>query len=127
MTSEGFNRGPFRAVRFDIRDFISIPVQAWLAFGKARKTTEAYRALLEIPMDLASAGFDVSVRHDDLGWHIDLSKELGDNIVLEMNGAARSYAAALFQIAQMADVAISDLERTARRTWEREQDSEAAA
>lgn len=112
--TESFSRKPFRDAERDFRDLVSVLVRAWKAFSRPRRTTAAYRALLEAPMDLAACGYDVSVRQDERGWHIDVRKELTQGSVLHLTGDARSYASALFQLADSAELAITDLERRAR-------------
>jgi cytochrome P450 len=119
--TESFSRAPFRSARKDLRDVVSTPVHTWIAANSARKTIEAFRVLTEIPMDLAAAGFEVAVKQDEQGWHIDVAKDLGDGSVLQLNGAAQSYAGALFQIANEADRTIDDLQRMARKAWEASQ------
>lgn len=122
-----FDRRPFFQVRRDIRDIVSIPVMAWMAFTPARRTAAAYRPLTDIPLELAACGFKITTVSDGGRWHISASKEVVPGSLLELTADARSYAAALFQIAHDADRTISDLETKARRRWTDAQKEEAAA
>jgi hypothetical protein len=124
--SASFNRRPFTEARRDIRDLVSIPVLSWVAFSRPHKTTEAYRALLDIPMDLASAGFAVTVTQGDQGWAIEIEKAITEDVTLHLHGSARSDASALFQIAQDYDTAIDDLQRKARKAWDAAREAPAA-
>jgi hypothetical protein len=119
MTNE-FSRKPFQNARRDLRDLITVPVQAWMMIPPARRNVRAYRTLTDIPLDLAAAGFNVTVVQDDRGWTVAIKKDLMEMATLHLTGGARSYAAALFQLADQAALAIADLEAAARATWESE-------
>lgn len=122
-----FDRRPFLQARRDFRDVVSIPVMAWMAFSPARKTTRAYRSLLDIPLELSACGCTVTTLTDGEAWHINVTKEIAPGSVLEITTEARSYAACLFQLATTVDQAITDLERDARAAWDAEQRKEVAA
>lgn len=112
-----FDRRPFFQARRDFRDIVSIPVMAWVGFTPARKTVPAYRDLIDAPMELAAAGYRVTTTTNGEGWRIVIEKEIAPGAVLEVDGVARSYASALFQIANAYDQEITDLERKARNRW----------
>lgn len=121
-----FDNRPFYAARRDLRDLITVPVMAWMAFSPARKTTRVYRDLIDAPMELAAAGFSVTTTTNGEGWRIVIEKEITEGADLYLEGVARSYASALFQIANTVDQALRDLESEARTAWERAQEGVAA-
>jgi hypothetical protein len=116
MSTE-FNLKPFHDVRRDLRDLVTVPVQSWLMIPSARRTVPIYRSLTEIPMDLAAAGFRVTVMQGETGWSVEIEKDVIEGATLHLTGQARSYAAALFQLANQAAPTITDLENAARATW----------
>lgn len=120
-TPDAHSVTPFAQARADLRDLLAIPVHALMSTPPARRSEAGYQCLLTVPLDLAAAGFVVTVKQTDAGWCIDLERMLTDSCMLRLNGEARSYVATLFQLADMAGMAIDDLERTA---W-REQDGTA--
>lgn len=124
--TEAFDRRPFFQARRDLRDLITVPVMAWVGFTPARKTVPAYRDLIDAPMELAAAGFSVTTTTNGEGWRIVVEKEITEGADLYLEGVARSYASALFQIASTVDQALSDLEIEARKAWERAQEGVAA-
>lgn len=106
---------PFTQVREDLRDLLTMPVQAVMLTPALRRAETEYQELLTIPLDLAACGFTVTVRQLEAGWCIDLERRICTGRTLRLNGHARSYVAALFELAETACKAIDDLERAARR------------
>jgi hypothetical protein len=92
----------------------------------ARRRDEHFASLMTIPLDLAAAGFAVTVTQDDKGWHVDLKKVMSPKVRLHLLGEARGYMSALYQLADSADLALRDLERRAKRIWREAQIEEAA-
>lgn len=124
--TEGYGRKHFKHARFQFRDIVSVPVRDWMALPPARKTATAYRALTDVPVELASAGFTVTIAHTAAGWSITVEKQLTELAVLHLQGEAASFATALFQLAEDAETVIDDLERMTRRAWEKSRESVAA-
>jgi hypothetical protein len=67
------------------------------------------------PLDLAACGYTVTLAQSEPGWRIDARCELTPGSVLHLYGEARSYAAALYRLADMAPIEIDDLERHAKQ------------
>jgi hypothetical protein len=56
-------------------------------------------------------------QHGDTGCSVEIEKDLMMGATLHLTGKARSYAAALFQLADQAALVIADLEAAAHATW----------
>lgn len=122
-----FDSTPFAQAREDIRDLVSIPLQAWMLVPPARRTDKVFSSIVAIPLDLAAADFSVNVAQTDQGWYVEVSKHLAPKVRLHLAGRARSYLSALYQLADSADLALRDLEKQARKNHAKAQESEVAA
>lgn len=109
------DRYAIQQARTTLRDLVSIPVAAWMALSPARRTVDAYRWLLGIPLDLSAAGYQVSTIQTGAGWSITIEKAITETAVLHLQGEATRFAHALFQVADQIDFAIGDLEARAKR------------
>jgi hypothetical protein len=116
-----YSRKAFQCARRDIRDLLSTPVQAWMLVSPARRTDAMYRDLLTVPLDLAAAGYAVTVSQTEHGWCIEMRRDLMDGYELALHCEARSWAACLWQLAEDAGGAIDDLQHKARRESERKE------
>lgn len=105
----------FKKARLQLRDLVSTPVAAWMALPPARRSVDAYRAVLNIGLDLSSAGYLVTTTQTGSGWSITIEKQINDHAVLHIQGEAISYAAAWFQISDQIELVLSDLEARAKR------------
>lgn len=110
-----YSRKAFQRARRDIRDLLSTPVQAWMLAPPARRTDAMYRDLLTVPLDLAAAGYAVTVTQTEHGWCIEMRRDLMDGYGLALHCEARSWAACLWQLAEDAGSVIDDLQNKARR------------
>lgn len=115
QTPVPYDPAPFQQARADIRDLITTPLQGWMLIPPDRRTETLYQLLLTVPLDLAAAGYIVTVSQDDAGWRIDARKEMLIGCTLHLYGQARSYVATLYRLADMADMWIGDVERRAKR------------
>lgn len=120
MTQTAADRRAFRHTRVTLRDLVSKPVDAWMALTPARRTVDAYRQLLGIPLDLAAAGYLVTTSQTGSGWSITIERAITDTSVLHLQGEAASFAHALFQISDQVELALKDLETRAKRAAGRE-------
>lgn len=102
---------PFALVRDDLHELLTVPVQRWTTAGNARRTAAEYQHLLTIPLDLAACGFTVTITQTKAGWEIGLTRKLTEEATLQVHAVARSYVAALFQVADRATRAVGDMER----------------
>lgn len=128
MTDQaGYGRKKFKSARHHLYEIICVPVQEWMVAPPARRTDAAYRELTEIPMELATHGFRVSLARPDGRWVIDVEGDITSSARLHIQGEAESFVSALFQINTQVDTAVGDLERKARRAWEAGQPEEEAA
>jgi len=100
---------PYQQARDDIHELVGSPLFRW------KGSPLAYPALLTVPLDLASAGFTVTIEETERGWCVQASRELQPGRVVYLYGSAKSYAACLAQLATSAPRAIGDVERRARR------------
>lgn len=122
-----FDRTPFIEAREDIRDLVSMPLQAWLMIPPARRRDVAYDNIIAIPIDLAAAEYAVTVMQSETGWSIDVTKMITPRCKLHLAGRARSYVSALYQLADSADLRLRDLERQAKAEHENARKNEVAA
>lgn len=117
---------PFNQAREDLCDLLTTPVQAWMLKPSARRTDSAYQDLLTVPMDLAAAGFAVTVKQTESGWNVDLKRTIAKGSSLHLHGSARSYLSCLFQMANDAAGAVTRCEDAARKAAENELNEVAA-
>lgn len=109
------DRKAFQRARRDLVDLVCTPVDAWHRTPPRRRTDAAYTALLTVPLDLAAAGFTVTVSQSGAGWCLEIRRVIADGYELHIHAEAHAYAAALFQLADAAPIALEDLHAHARR------------
>lgn len=122
-----FDATPFAQAREDLRDLVTMPLQAWMLTSRSIRRARIPHDLLSIPLDLAAADFAVTVSQSDRGWYVEVVKKLTTKQRLHLVGQARSYLSALYQLADSATGALDRLEREARAQHERTQEGEVAA
>lgn len=110
-----FDPTPYARMREDVRDLVTVPVQAWMLTPPARRRDEMFVDLLTIPIDLAAADYCFTVTQTDRGWYLELKRKVAPRSTLHVSGQARSYVSALFQLADAAGPEIDRLEHKARR------------
>lgn len=108
-------RRAFRHTRVTLRDLVSTPVTAFMALPHGPTRFAAYSTLTTVPLDLASAGFAVTLTQTGAGCSVLVERTVIENAVLSLHGESSSLAAALFQIGDQADLALMDLEAHVRR------------
>jgi|GEM_PF-2788015 len=113
-----FDPTPYAQAREDIRDLVTMPVQAWMLIPPARRRDAHFVSLLSIPLDLGAAGYVVTVTQTERGWSIEVTKPIEPRIKLHLAGSARSYVSALYQLADSASDVIGRMERKARQAAE---------
>lgn len=110
-----YDPAPFQQARQDIRELLTTPLQAWMLTPPAYRRDRAYTALLTAPLDLAAAGYVVTVSQEEAGWRVDVRRELTTGCMLHLYGEAPSYVAMLYRLADMAHLAIDGLQSKAKR------------
>lgn len=110
----------FQQARADIRDLITTPLQAWILIPPDRRTETVYQSLLTIPLDLAAAGYIVTVSQEETSWRLDVRKKMLTGCMLHLYGVAPSWVTTLYRFADLAIIRIDDAECRARRASEQE-------
>lgn len=75
----------------------------------------AAAALLQIPIEAASAGFTITICQHTDGWQLDMSRQIDADITFQAAGRARSLKAALVQLVDGGLVYLDQLDSETRQ------------
>jgi hypothetical protein len=123
------HRRAFAQARRDIAELISGPLARWQQLPRHKRTPAAYAPLFSIPLDMASAGWKVTISEDERGWSIGATRKIAEGIVIELEGVNPHLYVAWFRLADSAAGTIDIAQRRAREKaakTARMQESEAA-
>lgn len=106
--------GDLSEVRRDLHELVHLPLKRYRTTLPGHAKTREYQRLLSVPLDLAAAGFDVTVSRGERGWMLCIERSV-DAGVVSLHGEAQSYLVALFQIGDQAEATLQDLETAYRK------------